>query len=85
MKKLKSPLTQLALVAIAIGGLYGLSNSPNVWLWTVCLLAIPVLVFLIGGQNATPVLLFIMGFSWLQIAAIVAVADIRGIPVANIN
>jgi hypothetical protein len=41
-----------------------------------CLFALPVIVFLAGGRNAPPVLLWIIGISWLQIISDVLLADL---------
>jgi len=85
MKYLTSPLVILLIVLAAVTLLYGLSTSPNTWLWAACLLALPAMMWLAGAGKGTPALLFILGISWLQITANVAVADLYGIEVADIG
>lgn len=85
MRRLASPLFHMAIALAVIFGLYALLPSPNNWLLAICLSAIPAIIFLAGGRNATPVLIFILGLSWMQIAAIVVLADLYQVPVTQLQ
>src|SRR5947207_8410473 len=75
MTRLYSPLT-LAIVGALISAV--LLASPNGDLWMASILMLPVGVWLLGGREAYPVLAWIVGFNWLQIAGDVLGADLSG-------
>jgi hypothetical protein len=52
--------------------------SPNFSLWLVCVVALPIAVWLLGGKKANRVLLWLIGISWLQVIGDVIVADLKG-------
>ena len=56
----------------------GLLASPNSALWATCLLALPLAVWLLGGQRAYRVLLWVVAVNWLQVIGDVMVADVAG-------
>jgi hypothetical protein len=56
----------------------GLSASPNLELWFACLLLLPAIVWILGGNQAYPVLVWVIGLNWLSIAADVLRADLSG-------
>jgi hypothetical protein len=62
-------------VAVAVWIFVG---SPNDNLWIVCVAALLASVLIIGGQQVHPVLLWVVGFNWLGIAADILAADIAG-------
>jgi hypothetical protein len=53
-------------------------SSPNFSLWLVCVVALPVAVWLLGGKKAYHVLLWLIGISWLQVIGDVIAADLKG-------
>ena len=73
MKRLYSPLT-LAIVGALISAL--LLASPNGPLWAASILMLPTAVWLLGGRRAHPVLEWLIGLNWLQIAGDVLGADL---------
>ena len=75
MKRQLAPATLLFAAAVT---LLFVSGSPNIELWAACLFAVPALVWLAGGPNANPVLLFILGICWLAIVCDVLIADLEG-------
>lgn len=75
MTRIVSPVTlSIALVVVLVA----VSGSSNLELWAACLIALPAMIWLAGGSNAVPVLLFILGLCWFQIVADVIVADLEG-------
>jgi hypothetical protein len=56
----------------------GLLASPNAELWVACLLLIPAIVWILGGNRAYPMLVWVIGLNWLSIAADVLGADWSG-------
>ena len=81
MTRLYSPLL-LAFVGILAA--IGLLESPNAKLWAVCLLMLPVIVWLLGGKIAYPVLAWVVGVNWLQVAAVPLGADLSGLSLIHI-
>ena len=75
MTGLLSPWTLTIAGALTIAGL---PSSPNATLWVVCVLTLPLAVWLLGGKQAYPVLLWVIGVIWLQIIGDVVVADLTG-------
>src|SRR5208282_4114237 len=61
----------------------GLSASPNVELWAACLLLPPAIVWILGGNQAYPVLVWVIGLNWLSVAAGVLRADLSGLPLRD--
>jgi hypothetical protein len=53
-------------------------GSHNDNLWIVCVAALLASVLIIGGRQAQPVLLWVVGFNWLSIAADLLGADLAG-------
>lgn len=68
-------LMGFATLAVSVWVFFG---SPNDNLWIVCLGALLASVLIIGGQQVHPVLLWVVGFNWLGIAADILAADIAG-------
>src|SRR5271169_2966583 len=58
--------------------LLGLSASPNVEIWAACLLLPPAIVWILGGNRAYPILVWVIGLNWLSIAADLLRADLSG-------
>jgi hypothetical protein len=52
--------------------------SVNLAMWLVCLLTLAATVWLLGGKQACPVLVWLLAFAWLQIVADVLVHDLEG-------
>jgi len=52
--------------------------SPNISLWAVCVATLPLAVWLLGGRQAYPVLLWVVGITWLQIIGDVVSSDLTG-------
>jgi len=75
MTRLYSPLT-LAIVGALVTVV--LLASPNAALWAASILMLPVCLWLLGGRRTYPVLVWLIGLSWLQIAADVLEADMSG-------
>lgn len=75
MNALLSPWTLGAACVLII---VGLSASPNAGLWAACLLALPAAVWLVGGNQAYRVLIWLIVVGWLQVIADVAAADLTG-------
>src|SRR5712691_13161146 len=75
MTRLYSPLT-LAIVGALVTIV--LLASPNAELWAASVLMLPVAVWLLGGRRAYPVLVWLIGLNWLQIAGDVLEADLSG-------
>jgi hypothetical protein len=75
MSSLFSPWTLAIGCALAA---VGLQASPNAELWGVCLLTLPVAVWLLGGKQAYRVLLWVLFVNWLQIVGAVVTADLTG-------
>jgi len=75
MNALLSPWTLGAACVLII---VGLSASPNAALWAACLLALPAAVWLVGGNQAYRVLIWLIAVGWLQVIADVAAADLTG-------
>jgi len=73
MTRLYSPLT-LAVVGALITVV--LLASPNAELWAASVLMLPVAIWLLGGRRAYPVLVWLIGLNWLQIAGDVLEADL---------
>ncbi len=73
MTRLYSPLT-LAIVGALVAAV--LLASPNADLWVASLLMLPIAVWLTGGRQAYPVLVWLIGLDWLQIAGDVLGADL---------
>lgn len=84
MKKFNSPTTQFIIATALVAGIYLFSASQNFWMWTICLLALPAIIFLAGGQRTAPVLVFWLSMSWLQIVTIVLIADIDGVALSEL-
>ena len=59
--------------------LYAALFSVNALLWIACALSLPLVVWLMDPQKSYPVLLWIVGMYWIQIAADVLGADINGV------
>jgi hypothetical protein len=76
MSSLSSPWMLAIVGAVAIAGLM---TSPNITLWVVCVVTLPIAVWLLGGKQAYPVLLWLIGITWLQITSDVVSADLTGI------
>jgi hypothetical protein len=53
--------------------------SPNAALWAACVLTLPIAVWLLGGKQASRVLLWLIAIAWLQIIGDVIVADLNGV------
>jgi len=75
MTRLYSPVT-LALVGTLVTIV--LMASPNAWLWATSILMLPACLWLLGGRQAYPVLVWLIAVNWLQIAADVLEADMSG-------
>ena len=75
MTRLYSPQT-LAIVGALVTAI--LLASPNAALWAASILMLPVTVWLLGGRRAYPVLVWLIGLNWLQIAGDVLDADLSG-------
>jgi hypothetical protein len=58
--------------------LLGLSASPNLELWVASLLLLPAIIWTLGGNQAYPVLVWVIGLHWLSIAGDVLQADLLG-------
>jgi hypothetical protein len=56
----------------------GLQASPNAELWGACLLTLPVAVWLLGGNQAYRVLLWVFFVNWLQVVGTIVAADLTG-------
>lgn len=75
MEKLVSP----AVVAVAfIAALFALVVSPNGWMWFVCILALPPMLWLCGEREGSAVFVFVLSIAWLQIVTNVALTDHNG-------
>jgi hypothetical protein len=68
-----------AFFVMGLLALFAAFISPNGWTWILCIAALPTMVWACGGKKAPPVLLFILALAWLQIAALVALADLKGL------
>lgn len=67
----------IGFVALTVlAWVYG--GTPNDLLWLEAVVALLLSVFLIGGRRVHPVLLWVVGFNWLGIAADILGADIAG-------
>jgi hypothetical protein len=75
MTRLYSPLT-LAVVGALVTAV--LLASPNAELWAATVLMLPVAIWLLGGKQAYPVLVWLIGLNWLQIVGDVLEADLSG-------
>jgi hypothetical protein len=75
MKGIFSPQV-LLIVSLFI--MLGLSASPNAGFWAACLLLPPAVVWILGGNQAYPVLVWVIGLHWLSIAGRVLQADLSG-------
>lgn len=74
----KNRIPLVALIGVAVVGIVLLANSPNWQLWAYCLIALPALVWLAGGQHSYAVLIWLLGYNWLQVIGSVAFADLTG-------
>jgi hypothetical protein len=75
MTRLYSPLALAVIGALATTVLLA---SANAELWTASVLMLPVAVWLLGGRQAYPVLVWLIGLNWLQIVGDVLEADLSG-------
>ncbi len=66
------------------GAVLGLTTA-NPWLTAAALLLLPVFISLLWRQGETPVLLFAVGYQWLQVTAKVFHADVLGVPVSGLS
>jgi hypothetical protein len=57
--------------------IYAAGFSVNATLWLACALTLPLVVWIVGGASAYPVLLWVVGMYWIQIAADLLGADIN--------
>ena len=83
----ESPYVKLPASLWAVFGglaLLGLTTA-NPWLTAVALLLLPVFISLLWRQGETPVLLFAVGFQWLQVTAKVFHADVLGVSVNDLS
>ena len=55
-----------------------LALSPNPVFWVACLLLLPAIVWILGGKEAYPLLVWVIGLNWLSIAAGVLRGDLSG-------
>jgi hypothetical protein len=69
------PSVRLLLVGGCVAVLAA-SASSNWDLWTECLLAFPIAVWVLGGKRAHAVMVFMVAMSWLQIVGDVLAADL---------
>lgn len=67
----------MCVVTLAVGA-WAFTGSSNEYLWLVCIAALLASVLIIGGRRVHPVLLWVVGFNWLGIAADILGADIAG-------
>jgi hypothetical protein len=66
-----------AFVTILV--VYAALFSTNALLWLICAMVLPVALLSAGGMKCYPVLLWVIGMYWIQIAADLLGADIRGV------
>jgi hypothetical protein len=59
--------------------IYAAAFSINVVIWAACAFTLPVAVWLMGAQRSYPVLLWVVGMYWIQIAADLLGADVTGV------
>ena len=81
--EVESPYVRLPAsiwVFFGIGAAVG-ALMANPWLTAASILVLPVFMSLLWRQGETPVLLFAVGYQWLQVTAKVFHADVLGIPV----
>jgi hypothetical protein len=80
MTALLSPRTLVFVSAIMIASLQA---SPNFALWAVCMLTLPLAIWLSGGNQPYPVLYWLVGVAWLNIVCDVASADMTDIVLSD--
>jgi hypothetical protein len=68
------PSTKLLFVGGLVAALAA-SGSSNWGLWSECLLMFPITVWVLGGERAHAILVFMVAISWLQIAGDILAAD----------
>jgi hypothetical protein len=61
----------------------GISASPNAELWAACLVVLPTIVWILGGNRGYPVLVWVVGINWLAVAADVLRADLSELPIRD--
>jgi hypothetical protein len=66
------------LVIAGILTILAVFGSPNFSLWLVCVVALPIAVWLLGGKKAYRVLLWLIGILWLEVIGDVIAADLKG-------
>jgi hypothetical protein len=74
-RTLLGPLLFWAFAAVLI--VYAAGFSVNAQLWLACALTLPLTVWVVGGDRAYPVLLWVVGMYWTQIAGDLLGADIN--------
>src|SRR5262245_31305702 len=73
--------TQLFWVLAGAIIVYAAAFSINTTLWLACALTLPLVVTIVGGEKAYPVLVWVVGMYWIQIAADLIGADVNRIAV----